>query len=101
MFERIRAKYRESNLPRNVLIMVPATSAREIYSFHAMYGRDLGTQLWFGSILVAFFGLGLVVASLVAPEGSYLAALAGAAMLFVSVIVFTAIVWGVQRQIVR
>lgn len=101
MFERTRAKYRESNAPRNVLITVPGTSAREIYSFHAQYGRDLGTELWFGLILLAFFGLGLVLASLLAMEGSYLVALAGAAMLFVSVIVFTFIVWGVQRQIVR
>lgn len=101
MFEQIRAKYRESNMPRNVLIMVPATSAREIYSFHAMYGRNLGTELWLGLIVLAFFGLGMVLASLLATEGSYLVALAGAAMLFVSAIVFTAIVWGVQRQIVR
>ncbi len=98
MFERTKAKWRENSEPRDVTFTLPAGSARDIYAFHAYFGRLDGSLIWLG-LIIGLFGAWAAIFGALLSEGENLQIMLAAAIIGLACLIsLETIPWWVRRQ---
>jgi len=78
---------------------LPDGVAREVYTFHALFGRTAGSVLWLMLITLAYGGMMFTIGGLYGGVDQLGAIIAGLLFAFVGVTMLLVVPWWAHRQV--
>lgn len=85
--------------PRSVLMSLPDGVAREVYTFHALFGRTEGSVLWLMFIILAYGGMMFTIGGLYGGVDQLGAIICGLLFALVGVTMLLVVPMWVRRQV--